>query len=467
MHNAAMVPELEVSNNLETARRINEINAGRSLNYHIEAYGCQMNAHDAETMAGYFEMMGYAKAESKETADLIVFNTCCVREHAEKRVFGNIGALKKLKEEKPGLHIIVCGCMTQQIEVAQKMFRRFPFVDMIIGTNELHMLPSLFEKVIHGERVFVVRNIEGEVAEGMPISREGSFSTCVNIMYGCNNFCTYCIVPYVRGRERSRSAQSVLLEVKQAVSQGFKEVMLLGQNVNSYKGNDGEIDFPKLLSMVNDVEGLERIRFMTSHPKDLSPRLIDAFAELPKLCRHIHLPVQSGSDKILKDMNRHYTREQYLSTVKELRRKAPDIEITTDIIVGFPGESEEDFEDTLSIMREVGFAAAYTFMYSKRTGTKAAVMEGQIDEETKRDRLARLNEQQAELLRGGNRKYLGTEGFVLVEGCDYRDAMETMAYGKLMNNKMVYFPGEESLTGKLVKVRITDIQNNSLIGVSV
>ena len=457
------VPDAIIAANMETARRINELNAGTELYYHIEAYGCQMNAHDAETMAGYFELMGYTKAENKEAADLIVFNTCCVREHAEKRVFGNIGALKKQQEENPNLHIIVCGCMTQQKEIAQKMFKRFPFVDMIIGTNELHLLPSLYEKVLHGERVLMIQDIDGEVAEGMPIRREGSFSTCVNIMYGCNNFCTYCVVPLVRGRERSRSAQSVIDETKEAVRQGYKEIMLLGQNVNSYKGDEEKVDFPQLLRKVNEIEGLERIRFMTSHPKDLSPRLIDAMAELPKLCKHIHLPLQSGSDSILRAMNRHYTREQYLTIVHELREKVPNVEITTDIIVGFPGESEADFEDTLSIMREVGFAAAYTFMYSKRKGTRAAQMEDQIDENVKKDRLFRLNAQQAELLKDANRKYVGQYGAVLVEGCDFRNGI--MAYGKLSNNKMVYFPGDESMIGKTLQIKITDTQNNSLIGV--
>ncbi len=462
MPNINTVPEAEIRENLETAHRIGQRNAEKELRYHIEAYGCQMNAHDAETMAGYFEIMGYTKAASKEEADLIVFNTCCVREHAEKRVFGNIGALKKQKEDKPDMRIVVCGCMTQQQEVAQRMFKRFPFVDMILGTNELHMLPTLLERTMLGERILLSRDMDGEVAEGMPISREGSFSTCVNIMYGCNNFCTYCVVPLVRGRERSRLAENVVAEVKDAVAQGFKEVMLLGQNVNSYKGNDGAVDFPKLLSMVNEVEGLKRIRFMTSHPKDLSPRLIEAMAEMPKVCRHIHLPLQSGSDRILAAMNRHYTRAKYLATVDELRRKVPDIEITTDIIVGFPGESEEDFEDTLSIMREVGYAAAYTFMYSKRKGTKAAVMPWQVDEETKKARLARLNALQAEIIREANKRYIGTEGEVLVEGCDHRSG--EMAFGKLSNNKMVYFPGDESLLGNLIRVKITDTQNNSLIG---
>lgn len=462
MQETVRVPQGEIQRNLTIANSIREEISAFGYTYHIEAYGCQMNAHDAETMSGYFELMGYKKADSIQNADLIVFNTCCVREHAEKRVFGNIGALKKRKEENPAMRIIVCGCMAQQKEIAERIYKRFPFVDMIIGTNELYMLPSLFQQMLRGERVMLIRDIDGEIAEELPIVRAGGFSTCVNIMYGCNNFCTYCIVPFVRGRERSRNAEDILREVREAVGQGYKEIMLLGQNVNSYKGNGGEVDFPRLLSMVNEVEGIERIRFMTSHPKDLSPRLIEAMSTLSKVCRHIHLPVQSGSDKILSAMNRHYTREQYMNTVRALREKVPDIEITTDVIVGFPGETEQDFEDTLSLMREADFAAAYTFMYSKRKGTKAAVMPDQIDEDVKHERLYRLNELQAELLKNGNAKYIGRRAQVLVEGCDHRG--ETMAYGKLSNNKMVYFPGGEELIGKNIEVDITDTQNNSLIG---
>lgn len=436
--------------------------ASRGKTYHIEAYGCQMNAHDAETIAGTFASMGYKSANALQDADVIVFNTCCVREHAEKRVFGNIGALKKRKDENPDLRIIVCGCMPQQREVAERMYKRFPFVDMIVGTNELYMLPSLFERVLNGERILHVVDIDGEIAEGLPIQREGTFSTCVNIMYGCNNFCTYCIVPYVRGRERSRASADILQEVRSVAEDGFKEVMLLGQNVNSYAGDDGAVRFPKLLSMVNDVDSISRIRFMTSHPKDLSPELIDALASLDKLCKHIHLPVQSGSDRILKAMNRHYTRADYLRIVRALRDRVPEIEITTDIIVGFPGETEADFQDTLSIMREVDYAAAYTFMYSKRKGTKAAVMPEQVDEETKKRRLQELNALQAELLQKGNARFIGMRGVALVEGCDRRG--ETLAYGRLGNNKMVYFPGDESLIGQMVDVIVTETQTNSLLG---
>lgn len=402
-------------------------------------------------------------APSKEEATLLLFNTCCVREHAEKRVFGNIGALKKRKEDEPGLLIGVCGCMMQQREVAERLFKRFPFVDLVFGTHELHHFPLLLSRTLAGERVFSVRESDGEIVEGLPVVRGGSFSTFVTIMYGCNNFCSYCIVPYVRGRERSRAPENIVAEVRSLVERGFREITLLGQNVNSYAYADDGVDFPELLRRVSTVEGIERIRFMTSHPKDLSPRLIEAMATLPKVCNHIHLPVQSGSNRILSEMNRRYTREKYLGLIEDIRAAVEGVELTTDIIVGFPGETEEDFEETLALVRQVGFSAAYTFMYSPRLGTRAAEMENQVPEEVKKDRLLRLNACSAEQLKVGNRKYIGQEGTVLVEGCDRREKAP-MAYGKLTNFKMVYFPGDAGLIGSMRHVRITGIQNNSLIG---
>ncbi len=421
-----------------------------------------MNDHDSEKIAGMLQEMGCEKAKNKLEADIIIFNTCCVREHAELRVFGNIGALKKLKDEKPNLIIGVCGCMMQQREVANRLYKRFPYVDIIFGTHCLDKFKEMVKKAISGERVM---NIEDgcEVIEGLPIIRKSSFQTCVTVMYGCNNFCTYCIVPYVRGRERSREPENIIAEVEGLVKSGYKEITLLGQNVNSYCGRSGEVDFPKLLHMVADT-GIERIRFMTSHPKDLSPKLIEAMATLPSVCNHIHLPVQSGSDRILSLMNRKYTSEKYLSLVSALRSAVKDVEITTDIIVGFPTETDEDFNDTLKIVKAADFAAAYTFMYSPRNGTVAAKMEGQIPKEVKSQRLHILNEYQASTLQNGNLKYIGTEGVVLVEGCDNRTE-EKQAFGKLGNFKMVYFKGDESLIGKTVKVKITNAKNNSLIGV--
>ena len=443
--------------------RLREALRGRSLHYYIESYGCQMNDHDSEKLAGMLAQIGYQRAASKEEADLVLFNTCCVREHAEKRVFGNVGALKKQKEARPGLCVAVCGCMMQQAEVAARLYKRFPFVDLVFGTNELHRFPLLLEEALCGERVLAVSQSDGEIAEGLPVLRGSAFSTNVTIMYGCDNYCTYCIVPYVRGRERSRKSQSILQEVRELAQAGYKEITLLGQNVNSYRGDGGAVDFPALLHRVHEVEGIARIRFMTSHPKDLSPGLIDAMAELPKVCKHIHLPVQSGSSRILAAMNRRYARADYLSLVAALREKVPGIEITTDIIVGFPGESEADFQDTLGLVEAAGFSAAYTFMYSPRLGTAAAKMEGQIDEAVKKERLARLNEEIGRVVRRNNQKFLGREGEVLVEGCDRRGE-ETLAYGKLSCFKMVYFPGSEALVGKLCPVRITATQANSLTG---
>lgn len=463
MRKDILISEAEMAAARAAAGRVKEEIAPLGLTYHIESYGCQMNDHDSEKLAGMLEEMGCTKAADKADAQVILFNTCCVREHAEQRVYGNIGALKKRKDENPGLLIGVCGCMMQQKAAGDKLFRRFPFVDMVFGTNELHRFPNIFESALHEERILAVRDIDGEIAEGLPVLRSGTFSTNVTIAYGCDNFCSYCIVPYVRGRERSRDSGAIVEEVRSVAAAGFKEVTLLGQNVNSYSGDDGVTDFPTLLRVVHDsVPDMNRIRFMTSHPKDLSPALMDAIAELPRVCKHIHLPVQSGSNRILRLMNRRYTRENYMDEVAELRRKVPDIELTTDIIVGFPGETEEDFQDTLDLIKQVGYSAAFTFMYSPRKGTAAASMAEQVPDEVKHDRLQRLNALQAEILKEGNLKYIGRTGEVLVEGCDRR--AEPMAYGKLSNFKMVYFPGGEELIGSLRAVEITANQNNSLIG---
>lgn len=441
--------------------RIKEKLSGAHPYYFIETYGCQMNEHDSEKIAGMLENMGYIRTDDRRQADFILFNTCCIREHAEKRTFGNVGFIKEVKAGNPGLITAVCGCMMQQREVAKRLASRFPFVDLIFGTNELAVFPQLVEKVMNGGRVFEIKDIEGEIPEGLPIKRTEGFSTFVNIMYGCNNFCSYCIVPYVRGRERSRRAEDIVEEVRRAVQcEGFTEVTLLGQNVNSY--NDNGMRFPELLRKVNEVEGLKRLRFMTSHPKDLSNELVMAMAECDKVCEHIHLPVQSGSNRILKLMNRRYTREHYLELVRDLRENVPGVEITTDIIVGFPTETEEDLEDTLSLVREVGFSAAYSFAYSVREGTAAARMEGQIPEEVKKERLARLNTVIIESAVGANDKYMGHEGEILIEGMDKRG--DPMMFGKLPSLKMVYVKGDESMIGKYYRVRVTGTRFNSLAG---
>ncbi len=450
-----------IHDSFSAIERIRERLNGVKPGYYIETYGCQMNEHDSEKLAGMLESMGYVKAESKQQADLILFNTCCVRDHAEKRTFGNVGFVKEIKENNPALITAVCGCMMQQREVAKKLAARFPFVDMVFGTNELHLFPIMLERVMDGGRVFEIKDVDGEIAEGLPIKRNEGFSTFVNIMYGCNNFCSYCIVPYVRGRERSRRADDIAEEVRRVVhDEGFTEVTLLGQNVNSY--NDNGTRFPELLCRINEIDGLKRLRFMTSHPKDLSHELVMAMAECDKVCEHIHLPVQSGSNRILELMNRRYTREHYLDLIGDLRENVKGVEITTDIIVGFPTETEEDFEDTLDIVRHAGFSAAYSFAYSVRPGTKAAVMEGQIPETLKKERLARLNSVIMGSVNGANDKYIGTEGEILVEGLDTRG--EPMMFGKLPSLKMVYVKGDESMIGEYHKVRITGTRFNSLSG---
>lgn len=440
--------------------RIHNAISDLNLRYYIETYGCQMNERDSENIAGMLVKCGYKKATDKQDADFILFNTCCVREHAELRTFGNVGFVKELKQSNPRLILGVCGCMMQQKEVADKLYKRFPFVDMIFGTHELKNFPLMLEKALDKQRVFNITDMDGEVVEGLPAERTPGFSAFVNIMYGCNNFCTYCIVPYVRGRERSRRPQDILDEVRSVIEQGYSEITLLGQNVNSY--NYDGITFPQLLRMINSLPGLVRLRFMTSHPKDLSDELIDAMAELDKVCKHIHLPVQSGSDEILRRMNRRYSSEHYLELVDKLRSRVKDVEITTDIIVGFPGETEEDFQATCDLVRKVGYSNAYTFAYSPRQGTIAARMPDQIPQEEKKRRLNALNAVLAETLPKGNLKYIGYEGDILVEGVDHRST--PLLFGKLSNFKMVYVEGDESLVGSIVQIKVDGLRFNSLFG---
>lgn len=434
------------------------------LGYHIETYGCQMNVRDSETMAGLLESLGMRRAASMQEADVIVFNTCCVRDHAERRVFGNVGFTRLIKEERPDAVIAVCGCMMQQCEVAVRLFDRFPFVSLVFGTHVLHRLPEMIRRALAGERLCVTDEDDLSIVEGLPARRAPGQSAFVNIMFGCNNFCTYCIVPYVRGRERSRTPEAVEQEARTLAQEGYTEITLLGQNVNSYgRGLPEGTDFPALLRRLNGVDGIRRIRFMTSHPKDLSDGLIEAMATLDKVCPHIHLPLQSGSDAVLQAMNRRYTREQYAATVAKLRAAVPEVELTTDIIVGFPGETEEDFLDTMDMMRRIGFAAAYTFQYSPRAGTRAAAMPEQVPSAVKRERLHRLNALQAEMTERNNRAYIGRGGEVLVEGAGKRAGAQ-VAFGKLPNFKMVYFPGNDELIGRYLPVRVTGVKGNSLFG---
>ncbi len=464
MRTSRYIPETELEMQRRIAGELNREIEPRGLRFYIETFGCQMNVRDSETLKGWMYEMGYSEATDKENADLILFNTCCVRDHAEKRLMGNIGALKELKDEKPGLIIGICGCMMQQEGMAKKLLKRFPHVSLIFGTNVLYRFPEMIRTVMNGERIAVTDRAEDAIAEDLPKMRDNPRSAFVNIMYGCDNFCSYCIVPYVRGRERSRRPEDVRKEIVSLAESGITEITLLGQNVNSY-GNDGTtgMTFAELLRYVSDVSGLKRIRFMSSHPKDLTEEVMQAIASLPNVCHHVHLPLQSGNTDILKRMNRKYTREQYLSIVNRLRELVPDIEFTTDIIVGFPGESEEAFMDTMSFVEEVGFAAAFTFAYSPRQGTVAAKMEDQIPESVKKRRLQELNELQARKTVENNEKYIGHCGEVLVEGCDFRGT-ETMLYGKYQNFKMVYFPGSPDLLNRYVCVRVTKTNKNSLLG---
>lgn len=437
----------------------------RNLRYYIVSYGCQMNAHDSEKLAGMLVACGYTACNHMDEADLILFNTCCVREHAEKRVFGNIGALKKRKDAQPGLVIGVCGCMMQQHEVAERLYKRYPFVNFVFGSHSIHELPAILQGVLQGERPLSVHDVEGELIEGLPMLRAPGVSGSVNIIYGCDNYCSYCIVPYVRGRERSRIPSDILNEIQEIADNGYSEVQLLGQNVNSYYGGGEGQDFAWLLHQVNEISGIRRIRFMTSHPKDLSESLIEAMATLPHVCNHIHLPVQSGSNRILAAMNRRYTQEDYLRLVDKLRARVPAIEISTDFIVGFPGETETDMIDTLNLVEKVGFSAAFTFMYSPRTGTKASSLPEQVPQDIKKQRLLRLNALQELQTRKTNARYIGTVGEVLVEGCDFRE--KPMLYGKLSCFKMVYFPGEADKIGSYMTVRVDAVHKNSLLGTAV
>lgn len=430
----------------------------------ISTYGCQMNEEDSEKLSGMLKSQGYERTENKEEASIIIFNTCCVRENAENKVFGNLGQLKQLKKKKPNLVIAICGCMMQQVGMADKVLKTFPYVDIIFGTHNAHKFPEYLHRVLQeGVQVKEILNKEEGIVEGLPIDRKSDVKAFVTIMYGCNNFCTYCIVPYVRGRERSRKSEDIIKEIEELVSQGYKEITLLGQNVNSYgKGLEEDIDFSGLLRKVNEVKGLERVRFMTSHPKDLSDDVIMAIKECDKLCEQVHLPVQSGSSRILKEMNRHYDREYYLDLVKKIKSEIPDVTLTTDIIIGFPGETEEDFLDTLSLCEEVGYDSAFTFIYSRRNHTPADKMENQIPDDIKHDRFNRLVEAINKKVVIKNKEYEGKVVEVLVEGPSKND--ETKLTGRTRNGKLVNFAGDEKLVGELVNLKIVRAQPFSLIG---
>ncbi|WP_156184614.1 tRNA (N6-isopentenyl adenosine(37)-C2)-methylthiotransferase MiaB [Clostridium carboxidivorans] len=423
-----------------------------------------MNEEDSEKLSGMLKKIGYERTEVKQDSDLIIFNTCCVRENAELKVYGNLGALKKLKDKKPDLIIAICGCMMQQEGMAKEIVKRFPFVDIIFGTHNAYKFPEYLNRVKQEQNSIIeIQNKEDGIVEGLPIDRKSDVKAFVTIMYGCNNFCTYCIVPFVRGRERSRKPEDIENEIKDLISKGYKEITLLGQNVNSYgKDLEPKVSFANLLRRINEIEGLERIKFMTPHPKDFTQDVLDAIAECENVCEQVHLPVQSGSSRILKKMNRHYTKEQYLDLVRRIRETIPDVAITTDIIVGFPGETEEDFEETLSLAREVQYDSAFTFIYSRRKGTPADEMEEQIAEDVKHERFNRLVEIINASSAKNNKKYEGRIEEILVE--DFSKNDDTKLTGRTRTGKLVNFPGSKDSIGKLVKVKIVKANSFSLIG---
>ncbi len=446
---------------------------GRPLTISILTVGCQMNAKDSEKLLGIAREIGYQEADCEEAADLIIYNTCTVRENANQRVYGRLGYLNSLKRSNPELMIGLCGCMVQEPSVVETLRKSYRFVDMVFGTHNIfRMAEILYRRMTSGKMVIDVWDGTDQIVEDLPAERKYSFKSGVNIMFGCNNFCSYCIVPYVRGRERSRNPQDILQEIRELVADGVVEVMLLGQNVNSYGKKYGQYDtgvsdtaemtFAQLLQEVEKIEGLERIRFMTSHPKDLSDELIAVMRDSKKICRHLHLPLQSGSSRILKVMNRRYTKEQYLELAEKIRREIPDISLTTDIIVGFPGETEEDFQETLDVVRRVRFDSAFTFIYSKRTGTPAATMEDQVPDEVVHERFDRLLKEVQEISAQMSGRDAGTIQKVLVEGIDEKNS--SLLTGRLSNNVMVHFPGDPSLIGQIVSVSLDETRGFYYMG---
>lgn len=459
-----------LNRNDEVVRKIREINdqyyreQARQKKAIIVTYGCQMNEHDSEKLDAMLQEMGYLTVKKLDQADLIIFNTCCVRENAELKVYGNLGRIKHLKTKNKDLVLAVCGCMMQQPHIVEEIKKKYKFVDLVFGTHNLHNFPTLLEETLSGGRQVVeVWDSEGDVIEGLKANRKMDVKAFVNIMYGCDNFCAYCIVPYTRGRERSREASDIIEEIEMLVSRGVREITLLGQNVNSYGKTLSEpIDFADLLKMVNEIKGVERIRFMTSHPKDISDKLLVTMAACEHVCEYLHLPVQAGSNKILKSMNRHYTREQYLATVKRAKELMPGLSISTDIIVGFPGESKEDFEETLSLMREVGYDSAFTFIYSKRTGTPAAELENQVSEEEKHRRMTELLEMFNPMVKEKIKSYQDQILEVLVESTS--KSSDSVLMGRSRQHVTVNFEGDKDLIGKLVKVKATEPKSFSIFG---
>ena len=436
---------------------------GRPLTANITTFGCQMNARDSEKLSGILREAGYVETES-EDADFVIYNTCTVRENANLRVYGRLGVLHGYKKKNPHMKIALCGCMMQEATVVEKLQKSYRFVDLIFGTHNIFKFAELLAMTLESDRMIIdIWKDTDQIVEDLPNERKYAFKSGVNIMFGCNNFCSYCIVPYVRGRERSREAKDIVREIEALVKDGVVEVMLLGQNVNSYGKNlEQPMTFAELLKEIEQIDGLERIRFMTSHPKDLYDDLIEVMANSKKICPHLHLPLQSGSSRILKAMNRRYDKEKYLALAKKIRERMPDIALTTDIIVGFPGETEEDFQETLDVVRQVRYDSAFTFIYSKRTGTPAAVMEDQIPEDVVKDRFDRLLKEVQIISKEMAERFTGNEETVLVE--EKNSQMDGYVTGRLGNNHVVHFEGSEELIGKLIRVRLDECRGFYYMG---
>ena len=450
---------INIENQKEYIETVKKLNYDKNVKYSILTMGCQLNENDSEKLSGMVEEMGYIRTENIDEADLIIFNTCCVRENAEDKLFGKLGEVKKIKEKR-GTIIAIGGCMMQEKHIVEKLQKSYSFFDIVFGTHTLHKFPQdLYNIILNKKRIEDIVNIDGEIVEGLPIKRADRIKASVTIMYGCNNFCSYCIVPYVRGRERSRKAEDILKEIQDLANKGYKEITLLGQNVNSYmrmekaENKDEKIkSFAELLYEVNKINGIERIRFVSPHPKDFTDDVIEAIKNCDKVCKLIHLPLQSGNTKVLREMNRKYTKEQYLSLVEKMKKEIPNITISTDIIVGFPGETDDEFEDTLDVVKKVNFEQVYMFIYSRRVGTPADKMENQVPEEQKHIRFNKLKMLVEQQIADKNKQYINTEQKVLVEGKSKNN--ENMLTGRTDSNKVVIFEGEDSLIGEVINLKI-------------
>lgn len=464
------ITDSEMAEQKEYILKIKEINSrfsiknGRSPLAMTRTYGCQQNENDTERVRGMLKECGYEFTDSPEEADLVIYNTCAVRENAEQKVFGGLGILKHMKESRPDMLIGVCGCMVQQEHITEKIKKTYKNVDIIFGTHALYRLPKLLYEAMQSKKTVVdIEDCDGYIVEDMPVLHDDTDKAWISIMYGCNNFCSYCIVPYVRGRERSREPEKILEEVRSLVERGYTEISLLGQNVNSYgKDLDRDIDFSDILRMVNDIDGVERIRFMTSHPKDISEKLVDTMAECKKVCHQLHLPFQAGSDRVLAEMNRKYTQKEYLEKIRMVKEKIPDISLSSDVIVGFPTETNEDFQETLKVLKEVKFDSIFSFIYSRREGTPAAKLDFVLTDDEIHRNFDKLLEVQNEISKEKNEAYVGRTEAVLVDGVSKNNP--GMLSGRLDSSKIVNFKGNPELKGKYVKVKITEAHTWSLNG---